>query len=77
MLYARAREQCAITIDQLAVENGRAVFIVHDDELGNSLWLINLRGFADHADFVAAPPKPVSLCAFVLRFSACFVPTAR
>ncbi|GAA5875015.1 hypothetical protein JCM3774_000473 [Rhodotorula dairenensis] len=52
---------CAITIDQLAVENGRAVFIVHDEELGNSLWLINLRDFADLDDFVAAPPRPICL----------------
>lgn len=36
------------------------MFIVHDEDVGNSLWLINLRDFADHADFVAAPPKPVS-----------------
>lgn len=45
------------------------MFIVHDDELGNSLWLINLRDFADHADFVATPPKPVSI-----SLSACLLP---
>ncbi|BGP37811.1 hypothetical protein JCM10449v2_001733 [Rhodotorula kratochvilovae] len=46
---------------QLAVENGRAVFVVHDDELGASLWLLNLRSFADWADFNADPPEPICL----------------
>lgn len=49
-----------VTIDQLAVENGRAVFALQDEELGASLWLVNLRDFADHADFAKDPPKPVS-----------------
>ncbi|GAA5978191.1 hypothetical protein JCM10908_004265 [Rhodotorula pacifica] len=52
---------CPVAMTQLAVENGRAVFIVQDAELGNSLWLLNLRDFADHADFAAAPPEPICL----------------
>lgn len=44
---------------QLAVENDRAVFITHDDELGAALWLLNLRPFADWADFASDPPQPV------------------
>ncbi|GAA6047582.1 hypothetical protein JCM3770_001575 [Rhodotorula araucariae] len=46
---------------QLAVENGRAVFVAHDDELGSSLWLLNLRSFEDWADFNDDPPQPICL----------------
>ncbi|KPV75782.1 uncharacterized protein RHOBADRAFT_52810 [Rhodotorula graminis WP1] len=46
---------------QLAVENDRAVFVTHDDELGAALWLINLRAFVDWEDFAADPPQPICL----------------
>lgn len=60
-----------VAIVQLAVENGRAVFVILDADLGTSLWLINLRDFHDHADFVADPPKPVRFSASLLLCHAC------
>ncbi|GAA5822633.1 hypothetical protein JCM11251_004325 [Rhodosporidiobolus azoricus] len=48
-------------LTQLAVENGRAIFVASTANIGHSLWLINLREFKDLADFASDPPKPICL----------------
>lgn len=45
---------------QLAVENDRAVFILYDEHLGSSLWLLNLRSPHDWDDPCSQLPQPVS-----------------
>ncbi|GAA5894561.1 hypothetical protein JCM5296_005131 [Sporobolomyces johnsonii] len=46
---------------QLAVENDRAVFVADHPQLGNSLWLLNLRTHNGLSDFVRDPPRPICL----------------
>ncbi|GAA5916162.1 hypothetical protein JCM6882_005403 [Rhodosporidiobolus microsporus] len=55
---------------QLAVENGRAIFVASTTNVGHSLWLVNLREFEDLADFAADPPKPICLCPLLPTISS-------
>lgn len=48
-------------ITQLAVENGRACFILETADSLHSLWLINLVAFESLEEFKAKAPKPVSV----------------